>query len=132
MILTSDRGDRTHVRDGSTRSSVESDVMQRQAGSILDFGPLFSKLLIVCMCLTHIVITHTMQFAPFGMALLIFDGDLYQVASYIRAVLRTIAQCHSHRILHRDVKPGNFMLLNDSPSAPLKAIGETWASVSSP
>ena len=46
-----------------------------------------------------------------------------QVASYIRAVLRTVAQCHSHRILHRDVKPGNFMLLNDSPHAPLKAIG---------
>ena len=29
-----------------------------------------------------------------------------QVASYMRAVLRTLAQCHSHHILHRDVKPG--------------------------
>ena len=29
-----------------------------------------------------------------------------QVASYMRAVLRTVAQCHAHRILHRDVKPG--------------------------
>lgn len=29
-----------------------------------------------------------------------------QVASYMRAVLRTIAQCHSQKILHRDVKPG--------------------------
>ena len=28
------------------------------------------------------------------------------VASFMRAVLRTVAQCHSHRILHRDVKPG--------------------------
>jgi serine/threonine protein kinase len=26
------------------------------------------------------------------------------VASFMRAVLRTLAQCHSHHILHRDVK----------------------------
>ena len=48
---------------------------------------------------------------------------LMQASSYMRAVLRTIAQCHNNRILHRDVKPGNFMLLSDSPKAPLKAIG---------
>jgi serine/threonine protein kinase len=47
---------------------------------------------------------------------------LLQVASYMRAVLRTLAQCHSHHILHRDIKPGNFMLLDDSERAPLKAI----------
>ena len=41
----------------------------------------------------------------------------------MRSVLRTIAQCHSHHILHRDVKPGNFLLLNSSPHSPLKAIG---------
>ena len=29
-----------------------------------------------------------------------------QVASYMRAVLRTIAQFHSHGLLHRDIKPG--------------------------
>ena len=35
-----------------------------------------------------------------------------QVASYMRAVLRTIAQCHSQHLLHRDIKPGaNFFLL---------------------
>ena len=42
----------------------------------------------------------------------------------MRAVLRTIAQCHYHRILHRDIKPGNFMLLEDDPLSPVKAIGE--------
>ena len=41
----------------------------------------------------------------------------------MRAVLRTIAQCHAQKILHRDVKPGNFMLLEDQPLSPVKAIG---------
>lgn len=43
-------------------------------------------------------------------------------ASYMRAVLRTLGQCHAHNVLHRDVKPGNFMLLNHDPRSPLKAI----------
>lgn len=41
----------------------------------------------------------------------------------MRAVLRTLAQCHAHKILHRDIKPGNFMLLTDAEDSPLKAIG---------
>jgi len=40
----------------------------------------------------------------------------------MRAVLRTLAQCHAAGILHRDVKPGNFMLLSDDARAPLKAV----------
>lgn len=40
----------------------------------------------------------------------------------MRAVLRTLAQCHHHKILHRDIKPGNFMLLSSAEDAPLKAI----------
>jgi calcium-dependent protein kinase len=28
-------------------------------------------------------------------------------ASYLRAVLRTVAQCHAKRVIHRDIKPEN-------------------------
>ena len=48
----------------------------------------------------------------------------WQVAQIMRAVLRTLAQCHAHRVLHRDVKPGNFMLLTTGQKSPVKAIGE--------
>lgn len=43
----------------------------------------------------------------------------------MRGVLRTLAQCHKVGVLHRDVKPGNFLLLSHKDDAPLKAIG-TW------
>ncbi len=44
----------------------------------------------------------------------------------MRAVMRTLTQCHARRIMHRDVKPGNFLLLNDADRSPLKAIGKPW------
>jgi hypothetical protein len=44
------------------------------------------------------------------------------VASFLRATLRTLAQCHANKILHRDVKPGNFLLSSDDDNAPLKAV----------
>lgn len=42
----------------------------------------------------------------------------------MRAVLRTLVQCQAQCILHRDIKPGNFMLLDEREEAPVKAIGE--------
>lgn len=45
------------------------------------------------------------------------------MASFLRAVCRTLQQCHLRNILHRDIKPGNFMLLSDDERSPLKAIG---------
>jgi serine/threonine protein kinase len=45
----------------------------------------------------------------------------------MKSVMRTLVQCHAKGILHRDVKPGNFLLLNDDLNSPLKAIGMTLA-----
>ena len=41
----------------------------------------------------------------------------------MRSVLRTLAQCHARKVLHRDIKPGNFLLATPDDKAPLKAIG---------
>lgn len=45
-----------------------------------------------------------------------------RVSVYMRSVLQTLAQCHSLRILHRDIKPGNFLLLTKEDDSPLKAV----------
>lgn len=44
------------------------------------------------------------------------------VARYLHQVLQCIAQCHHQRILHRDIKPGNFLLLDTTELSPIKAI----------
>jgi len=44
------------------------------------------------------------------------------VARFMRCVIRTLMQCHDNGIIHRDIKPGNFMLRDDTEDSPLKAI----------
>ena len=45
-----------------------------------------------------------------------------RVATAMRDVMRTLVQFHARRLLHRDVKPGNFLLASTAEGAPLKAI----------
>mmetsp|Transcript_19537 Transcript_19537/g.62203 ORF Transcript_19537/g.62203 Transcript_19537/m.62203 type:complete len:628 (+) Transcript_19537:217-2100(+) len=42
-------------------------------------------------------------------------------ATMVRSMLRMVAQCHSHNIMYRDVKPDNFLFLSDHDISPLKA-----------
>ena len=44
------------------------------------------------------------------------------IASFLRSILKTIAQCHARFIIHRDIKPENFLILSKEESAPIKAI----------
>eukprot|EP00877_Chromochloris_zofingiensis_P003189 jgi/Chrzof1/12871/Cz07g10120.t1 len=43
------------------------------------------------------------------------------IAKLVRSILRFIAQCHAKGIIYRDVKPDNFLFLNNSDQSPLKA-----------
>lgn len=57
---------------------------------------------------------HTIGLRPYSESIVI---------RIMRAVLRTLAQCHERNILHRDIKPGNFMFLKkDDPHSAIKAI----------
>lgn len=54
-----------------------------------------------------------------------FGVGVLQVARIMRAALRTLAQCHARGILHRDIKPGNFLFLKTDEASPIKAVGES-------
>ena len=45
---------------------------------------------------------------------LIIGGNMFSVLSvyqtYLYQILRGIAYCHSHRVLHRDLKPQNLLI----------------------
>jgi len=45
-----------------------------------------------------------------------------EAALIARNVLQMLAQCHSMGVVHRDVKPDNFLYSSAEPGAPLKAI----------
>ena len=44
------------------------------------------------------------------------------VRAYFQDIARLIGQCHKQNILHRDIKPDNFLKSDKSPKAPLKMI----------
>lgn len=44
------------------------------------------------------------------------------IQSLMRSVLQTLAVCHATGILHRDVKPDNFLLLDDEEGSRIKAV----------
>ncbi|XP_060961216.1 cell division control protein 2 homolog 2 isoform X2 [Cannabis sativa] len=39
-----------------------------------------------------------------------FSKDLQQIRLFLYQILRGIAYCHSHRVLHRDLKPQNLLI----------------------
>lgn len=43
------------------------------------------------------------------------------VIRIIRSMLRFVAQCHAKKIAYRDIKPENFLFLDDTDGSPLKA-----------
>lgn len=44
------------------------------------------------------------------------------VSRYIKDILQLLVICHARHIVHRDVKPGNFMLLHNRANSPVKVI----------
>lgn len=45
-----------------------------------------------------------------------------KVSEWMHGILQTLSVCHARNIIHRDVRPENFLFLNKSKNAPLKAI----------
>lgn len=43
---------------------------------------------------------------------------------YVQTMLSAITYCHSHNIVHRDLKLENFLFEDESPNSELKLIGE--------
>eukprot|EP00976_Prorocentrum_cordatum_P098760 1191551-Prorocentrum_minimum.AAC.5 len=42
------------------------------------------------------------------------------VAALARVILQTLAQCHSHKVVYRDIKPENYLYTSDAKDAALK------------
>ncbi|GBF96832.1 calcium-dependent kinase-like [Raphidocelis subcapitata] len=53
-------------------------------------------------------------------------------ARIVREVLRAVAQCHAKGVILRDVKPDNFLFLNDREDSPLKMVDFGLAQFCSP
>ncbi|MCO5579283.1 hypothetical protein L7F22_033137 [Adiantum nelumboides] len=45
-----------------------------------------------------------------------------EAARFMQAIVKVVQTCHSLNVMHRDLKPDNFLFLNEEEEAPLKAI----------
>ncbi|KAG2664823.1 hypothetical protein I3760_16G101600 [Carya illinoinensis] len=52
-----------------------------------------------------------------------FAKDLRQIKMFLHQILRGIAYCHSHRVLHRDLKPQNLLIDRRTNSLKLADFG---------
>nr|AAL91258.1 AT3g48750/T21J18_20 [Arabidopsis thaliana] len=52
-----------------------------------------------------------------------FSKDLHMIKTYLYQILRGIAYCHSHRVLHRDLKPQNLLIDRRTNSLKLADFG---------
>ncbi|KAL0652017.1 hypothetical protein Bca4012_094708 [Brassica carinata] len=52
-----------------------------------------------------------------------FSKDLHMIKRYVYQILRGIAYCHSHRVLHRDLKPQNLLIDRRTNSLKLADFG---------
>jgi hypothetical protein len=45
-----------------------------------------------------------------------------QIRFWCRSMLSAIAHCHSHRIVHRDIKPNNIMVISEAEDSDIKLV----------